>query len=150
MSSLFAHILAAVDDSEPSQRAIATSVAAAVEYKAALTFVHAVDWVGPVSQLESSSSGPADPTDLIDALRQEGQALISDAVEAAKRAGVTADHRLIEDRPVDAILAGAKDVGASVIVLGTHGRRGITRLLLGSVAEGVLRASHIPVLVVPS
>lgn len=150
MSSLFAHILAAVDDSEPSRRAVATAVAAAVQYKAALTFVHAVDWVGPVSQLETSSSGPADPTDLIDALRQEGQALISEAVEAAKRAGVTPDHRIIEDRPLDAILAAAKDVGASVIVLGTHGRSGISRLLLGSVAEGVLRASHIPVLVVPS
>jgi nucleotide-binding universal stress UspA family protein len=56
--------------------------------------------------------------------------------------------RIVEAHPVDAILKAAQDANADLIVMGTHGRSGLNRLMLGSVAEGVLRESKVPVLTV--
>lgn len=58
------------------------------------------------------------------------------------------DIRIAEDAPADAIRSAAEELGAEVIVMGTHGRAGFNRLMLGSVAERVLRESRIPVLTV--
>lgn len=61
---------------------------------------------------------------------------------------VTADHRLLEGDPTEQILKVAVEVGADVIVMATHGTSGLTRLLLGSVAESVMRKAECPVLTV--
>ena len=71
----------------------------------------------------------------------------------AKKAGVGAESRLVEvekygERVVDAIVDEAKRWRADLIVIGTHGRRGVSHLLLGSVAEGVVRLAPAPVLLV--
>lgn len=149
MNDLFSRIVVAVDDSDPSRRAVEFAAHLAAQYDGKLITVHAVDWVGPVSQLESGLS-VTDPTDVVDALRAEGKALLAEASAVAKKAGVTPEERLIEDRPIDAVLAAVKEAGATVLIIGTHGRKGLQRLVLGSVAEGILRASTIPVLVVPA
>lgn len=62
--------------------------------------------------------------------------------------GVACEHRLLEGSPVDAILSTAESTKADVIVLGTHGRRGVAGLLMGSVAEAVVRRAKCPVLAV--
>ncbi len=63
-------------------------------------------------------------------------------------ASVACEHRLLEGDPATEIVRLARDRDCSMIVLGTHGRRGLTRLLTGSVAEAVLRQAHCPVLAV--
>lgn len=148
MNGLLSRILVAVDDSDPSHRGVEVAVQLAAQYGGKLTCMHAVDWVGPVSQLESGLS-ITDPTDLVEALRTQGKALLAEASAVAKAAGVTCEERLVEDRPIEAILSAAKEIGATVIVIGTHGRKGLQRLVLGSVAEGVLRTSEVPVVAVP-
>ena len=61
---------------------------------------------------------------------------------------VEIDHRLLEGDPTETILKLARDVSADVIVMGTHGASGLTRLLVGSVAESVMRKAPCPVLTV--
>ncbi len=56
-------------------------------------------------------------------------------------------HRLLAGDPAEAILRTAKSEGVDMIVMGTHGRRGITRLLMGSVAEAIVRRADCPVLI---
>jgi nucleotide-binding universal stress UspA family protein len=63
--------------------------------------------------------------------------------------GVRIATQIVEALPVDGILQAARNISADLIVLGTHGRSGFNRLMLGSVAERILRASEIPVLTVP-
>lgn len=69
--------------------------------------------------------------------------------ERAEAAGVPVETAVRVGIPSSAIRAYADDVGADVVVLGTHGRTGLDRALLGSVAERVVRTSPVPVLVVP-
>lgn len=61
---------------------------------------------------------------------------------------VVLDYRLAQGSPPEEIINAAQDIGADVIVLGTHGRRGLSRLLMGSVAELVLRGASCPVIAV--
>ncbi len=61
---------------------------------------------------------------------------------------VAVEHRLLEGEPAPEILRAAEENAADLIVIGTHGRRGVERMLLGSVAEQVLRKASCPVLTV--
>ena len=69
------------------------------------------------------------------------------AINQATSGGVSADTCLEEGPSVTTILEVARDQHADLIVMGSHGRGGITRVLLGSVTEGVLRHTHVPVMV---
>jgi nucleotide-binding universal stress UspA family protein len=80
-------------------------------------------------------------------MRESGRKILAAASARAKALGVTATERLIDDRPVDAVTDAIGQNNATLLVVGTHGRHGLGRLLLGSVAEGVLRQSTVPVLV---
>ncbi len=67
-----------------------------------------------------------------------------------EEAGIAVEHRLEEGRPADTVVRLATEEGCDLIVMGTHGRAGLRRLLLGSVAEHILRAAPCPVLTVNS
>jgi len=146
MNSLFSTILVGVDDSEPAKHAVALGARLAREHDGRLILCNSVNWLPLVAQVESA--GPMDPNPLIDGMKEQGDALLRDACEAAKRFGVVAQRRALEGEPVDAIVGIAHEEHAGVIVMGTHGRRGLGRLVIGSTTEAVLRASHIPVLTV--
>lgn len=145
--SLFSQIVVGVDDSEPSQRAVDFALRIAAQYKGHVTAVHGVDWASAVSSLEAGLS-VADPQPVVDALREDGRALLAKVTAQARSAGIACDEELIDAKPVDAILTAAQKAGALVVILGTHGRGGIARFVLGSVAETVIRMSDIPVLAV--
>jgi nucleotide-binding universal stress UspA family protein len=89
--------------------------------------------------------------EILDSLKAEGRKVLSTAGRAAESAGAKAEAVQIASRgqPVsDVILREAKRAKADLVVMGTHGRRGLNRLLLGSDAERVLRQSNVPVLLV--
>ena len=84
-------------------------------------------------------------------LNQFGRQLLAKAGEQAKAQGVTAEtslHDLRGGRVADAIVEEARQSRCDLIVIGTHGRRGVSRALMGSDAESVVRSSPVPVLLV--
>ena len=90
---------------------------------------------------------------MLDDLRTHGRKILAKAEAAARESGVDVKTLLIETKGgsiADAILGAARKVRADVIVLGTHGRRGLSRVLMGSDAEAVLREARIPVMLVRS
>ncbi len=90
-------------------------------------------------------------SELIESSRAEGDRILSDAQEWVRLAGLVAGALLLESegKPIAAaIVAQASAWPADIVVMGTHGRRGIGRLALGSVAEAVARSSPVPVLLV--
>jgi nucleotide-binding universal stress UspA family protein len=94
---------------------------------------------------------PEDISIVIESMREAGKKAIEDGGALAKKAHVQADTAIIDGHGQvvsDAILEQAKKFGADLIVMGTHGRRGLNRLLLGSDAERVLRSAQVPVLLV--
>ena len=81
-------------------------------------------------------------------LKKEGQAAVDYVKEQGSSIGVQVDTKVLDGQPVKTILEEAK--GHDLIVMGTLGRTGVSKLLMGSVAEKVMKLSHVPVLVVRS
>lgn len=76
--------------------------------------------------------------------------VVAEEVERVRQAGVEAEGLVVDaERVEDAILDAARETGADVIVMGTHGRTGLARAVIGSVADRVLRRSPVPVVLVP-
>jgi nucleotide-binding universal stress UspA family protein len=143
---VFERILVAVDGSHCAHAASDLAIALA-KGRSSLIFCYALD----LSVLDAPIVGHAGGRNpMFDQLRAEGQAILTEAGARAERAGVSHELVLQEEEPVRAILDAAAARGCGLIVIGSHGRQGLARLFLGSVAEGVLRASHIPVLAVRS
>jgi nucleotide-binding universal stress UspA family protein len=147
---MYKRILVPVDGSETSNRALRTAVALAGEQSAAL---HVVNVVEETPIYVSMDTLPYPPADLMEALRKEGETILAEAVASARHKKIEADGKLLViDRPSqrisEAIEQEAEDWGADLIVIGTHGRRGFRRLLLGSVAENLIRISNKPVLLI--
>jgi len=88
---------------------------------------------------------------IVQSLRESGIKVLEQTAAIVRRADVACEPQLIETlggRVADQIVKQAKDWSADLIVMGTHGRRGLERLAMGSDAELVLRLSHVPVLLV--
>ena len=131
MSRLYARILAAVDGSDISMRAAREAVALARDQEARLRFFHCFD--------------------LRKTPRVDADEIIERAEALALRAGVEAEGVLAHcstDDPAEAIVQEARRWEAGLIVMGTHSRGGLRRIVLGSVAEGVVRGAPVPVLLV--
>ena len=144
---MYQRILVAVDGSAPSNRALGEAVRLAGDQGAVLRIAHVVDY--GVLLAAWGDAALLDLKSLEDALRATGVAILESAVADTRATTVATETVLLEtdsSDPARAILAEAERWGADVIAIGTHGRRGLRRLLLGSVAEGVVRASPVPVL----
>lgn len=146
MASLFSTIVVGVDGSEPSISAVTLGARLAREHDGRLILANAANWIPVVAQLETAA--PFDPNPLIEGIREQGEALLREACEVAKAFGVLALPRATDGEPVESILRIAHDERAQVVVMGTHGRRGLGRMVIGSTTEALLRASDIPVLTV--
>src|SRR5579863_5532147 len=141
---MFSKIIVPVDGSEPSEAAIRLAIGIASEHHGEVVFIHAVE-LNKIVAL----AGPAsiDVSAAIDAECRAGDEILASAKKAAETAGVAATCELPEDQCVASVLDAARRKKADLIVIGSHGRTGIPRAVLGSVAEGILRRSSIPVLV---
>lgn len=145
---MFKRILVAVDGSHTAERALQEAIKLAVNLRAQLRIVHVVDIVSLTLRLEVPN-----PTAIWDAIIKGGQAILYKAGAVANEAGVAVETGLIEidtlDHRIPEMIAADADVWrADLIVIGTHGRRGLSHLLLGSVAEGMVRVATKPVLLI--
>ncbi|GAA4343674.1 universal stress protein [Pigmentiphaga soli] len=146
---MYQRILVALDGSDTSLRALDAAVGMAAALGAALEPLYVVAM--PVLYYEVPMY---DPTSIRDALLEEGAQVTAKAAELMKAKNVAGTPRVVETEGVDdvaqTIVRTAAADGADLLVLGTHGRRGFQRLMLGSVAERTVRLAACPVLLVPS
>jgi nucleotide-binding universal stress UspA family protein len=147
MNALFSRILVGVEDSEPSRDAVALAARLAQEHGGRLALCHAVNWRPMIAEI-ASTGAVVDPDPIVDELRAAGEAALARAGRIAADAGVAAEPHRFEGDPAEAIVGFAAENGCSLIVMGTHGRKGLGHLVLGSTTEAVLRYSTIPVLTV--
>lgn len=145
---MYRRILVAFDGSPTSTRALEEALGLAGLMKSRLRLVHAVDEMKHVTGFETFT---AYTHDVLPRLRAGGERVLKHGLEQAARAGVDADSRLVMssgDRVCDVVAKQARSWDADLIVVGTHGRRGVDRVLLGSDAEQILRIAPVPVLLV--
>ncbi len=142
--TLFKKILVPTDGSDTSKKAVATALQFALENKSQVRLMHAVDELAYVSSHEYSG-------EMVAYARDYGQKILAEGLEQMKAMGIQGDTKLIDfagARLGDTVSKEALSWGADLIVIGTHGRRGIGRLLLGSGAEQVTRLAPVPVLII--
>ena len=138
---MFKQILVPVDGSNTSNAAIHQALALAKEQGAKVRLLTVYE---PIKH--GTSEGRID---LTAAMRMEGEAILRDAEEATADSGVEVTTGLVNAgtrRIATAIVEEGAAWGADLIFIGTHGRGGFEHLLLGSVAEGVVRRATVPVL----
>jgi nucleotide-binding universal stress UspA family protein len=131
-------VLLATDGSTASEPASEQAIDLAIQVEAKLLVVSVV---GGSSR---PSEAPPDGSDSRDTLTSKAQAIVA----RAKASGVDACFLVWEGDPGEAIVAAADAETADVIVVGSHGRSGVSRFLIGSVSDSVVRHAHCPVMVV--
>jgi nucleotide-binding universal stress UspA family protein len=142
--TMFKRILVPVDGSETSTKAVVAALQLARDAGGRVRLVHALDELSYVSGYEYGA-------DIMKIAREEANKVLDAALEVAKAAGVPADTKLIEapaQRLGDVVADAARGWEADLVVVGTHGRRGLGRVLLGSGAEQVIRSAPVPVLTI--
>lgn len=144
---MYKQLLVPVDGSESAMLGLAEAIKMAKSDGSKLHLLHVVDEVLPF--------GMEIPgrfiEQFIEAMRVQGREVLAKAERVVREHALESDSVLVETvggRAADVIVAQAKQIKADLIVMGTHGRRGLRRLALGSDAELVVRSSPIPVLLV--
>jgi nucleotide-binding universal stress UspA family protein len=145
----YKRILVPVDGSPTSAKGMKEAIKLARAGRGKLRLLHVVEeYVAFAAPEVGVNVGP-----ILDAMKAAGRKTLARVARSASAAGVRPETALVEDfgsRVADAIVEQAKRWRADLIVMGTHGRRGVKRALLGSDAELVVRYSPVPVLLVPA
>jgi nucleotide-binding universal stress UspA family protein len=147
---MYHRILVALDGSATASQALDVALNLAADSGAELLPLYVID--APIIAYDVPGF---DPSIIRDAFVEEGQRIISDAQSRMARQGVKGTPCSVEvtlpgEDVAHRIIFAATEWRADVIVMGTHGRRGFRRLILGSVAERVLRGAGCPVLMIPA
>ncbi|MDO8438431.1 MAG: universal stress protein [Nitrosomonadaceae bacterium] len=143
---MYQRILIPVDGSPTSDRALQEALRLAQQQNAQLLLLHVIEEIRFVD-IESSINY----AELLESMRNSGTKILTQAQTVVQQAGMTAEVKLLEaggERVASVIVAEAERWPADLIVIGTHGRSGFSRLLFGSVAEGVVRTAQVPVLLI--
>jgi nucleotide-binding universal stress UspA family protein len=140
----FRKILVPIDFDETSDHALTEALILARKLGAKVTVVHVYDL--PVYNFPDGSYIPT--AEVAESVRAGAAKQLEGYVEKRRALGHDIDSLLREGRAIDEIERVAKEIGADLIVMGTHGRGLLGRALLGSVAQGVLRQSTVPVMTV--
>jgi len=148
---MYTRIVVAVDGSDLADKALRHALTLAKEFGAKLFVVHSTDpmvLAAPAAGLIAMDTGVI-LTEIEKANADMAKATLDEAKQVAQASGQVIETLHVPDSlPADAILSTASRQGADLIVMGSHGRRGLGRLLLGSQAAEVLAHSDIPVLVI--
>lgn len=145
---MYKRILVPVDGSSTSRRGLQEAITLAGLTGGQLRLLHVVD---ELSAAMSMSGQGVVSADMFQLLREGGEQVLAEALAAVRSHQLVADSVLIEGfsgRLCDHVLAQAQQWGAEIIVLGSHGRRGVGRMVMGSDAEQIIRTAQVPVLVV--
>jgi nucleotide-binding universal stress UspA family protein len=143
---MYRHILVPVDGSSTSERALQEALGLAREQEAELELVHVMEDV-----LFLENEAYINYAEVRESVRMGGEKILSQAQSVAERFGVKAEKKLLDSggvRIASLIVDEARRWPADLIVIGTHGRSGFSRVLFGSVAEGVVRTADMPVLLI--
>jgi nucleotide-binding universal stress UspA family protein len=144
---VYKKVLVALDGSATSLRGLHEAIRLAKATGAHLLLLHVLNTLILETEIASTAYYQA----LAEEIRGSGSRILDHAAMVARDAGVSFEQLMVEKIGAHAwkeIVAQATDSGAELIVLGTHGRRGLKRLILGSDAELVLRHAPVPVLMV--
>ena len=143
MIAPFTKVLVGTDFSEPTSRALERAIDVARRYEAQLHVVHV--WEVPMVV-----GGPMVGTavDWITPIEQAAKAQLIEVIDGLRAGKVDVTSTLCSGVAWDRIIATVEQVGADLVVIGTHGRTGIRRALMGSIAERVVRLSPVPVLTI--
>ena len=147
---MYKHILIAVDGSDLAERGARHGLALARQFAAEAIVLTVTEPLSQVAMEAAIAGGMRDPLAMYDMQMDEHVRKIDGPVSAhARELGVVIDLvRETDDSPADAILRVAEMRGCDLIVMASHGRRGLDRLLLGSQTADVLARTTLPVLVV--
>jgi nucleotide-binding universal stress UspA family protein len=142
---MFQKILIATDGSETSQKAVKMGVELASKHGAKIMAVYVAD----TSRLGYLPDYIQYSGMIRDLMLKEGKESTDYIEEIAKTAGVACENLILEGKPSDELLRVSRESGADLMVMGSVGRGGLDRFLLGSVAEKVVQHSKIPIMLVP-
>ena len=145
---MYQSILVPIDGSPTSSRGLSEAVRLGQLTRARLRLIHVVD---ELSFALGASEGLTMTGDILSLLREAGAAILTQGAASVKAAGLEVDTVLKDSfagRVCDLVVAEAAAWPADLIVLGTHGRRGVGRMLMGSDAEAIVRSAPIPVLLI--
>jgi nucleotide-binding universal stress UspA family protein len=142
---IFKRILFATDLTPASSPAFGEAVALAIESNAELIVAHAYE---PPNVTQAAAVGPDVYDEWDRNLRNEAEERIAPLVQHAKNAGAKAWSLVLGGTAGDVIIEGAKENGVDLVVMGTHGRKGVSRMFLGSVASHVISTAPCPVMTV--
>ncbi|WP_435333356.1 universal stress protein [Haloarchaeobius sp. TZWWS8] len=140
MATRYDHLLVAVDGSKTSERAADHAIDLAKRFDSTLTVMHVVD--GDLLALDARGQL------LADQLEADATEIVEKTVERAIEMGVSAEPLITRGSPAAEILSAIDAREPDLVVVGSHGRTGIDKFLLGSVSERVVRRSTVPVLTV--
>lgn len=147
---MYARILVAIDGSQVATRALEQALALAKALGSAVTIVHVAEVAPRVGEDHGAvvTATQNRVALLVEATQAATDKLLDEAQDACDAAGVGATTMWIENSsPAEGIVETAESVGAELIVMGTNGRRGLTRMILGSQTISVLQNTKVPVLV---
>ena len=147
---MYERILVPIDGSHTSLLGLDEALRLASLTHGRLLLVHVVDQLKYLNGYESAA---VYMSDLLPCMQEAGEQILRQGMERAQRAGIPAETLVftaLTERVADVVVAQARAWKADLIVIGTHGRHGVGRMLLGSDAEQVLRISPVPVLLVRS
>ena len=138
---MYDRILVPTDGSETAAKAVEHAVDLAEQYDATL---HVLSVVDPTR----FSTVGVDPSSVLVAVEKGAREAVEAVEAAAEEAGVPTETTVVRGSPAQTITEYATDNDVDLVVMGTHGRTGLDRYLLGSVTERVVRTSSVPVLTV--
>ena len=144
----YQHLLVAVDGSPTADHAVNEATGLAQATGGRIRLLNVMD---PLAHISGFERPEVYSQEVLPRLQKAGEALLQQARERVKQEGVAVDTVLIENlnaRVAQLVVEHASTWGADLIVLGTHGRRGLERVLMGSDAEQIARTSPVPVLLV--
>jgi nucleotide-binding universal stress UspA family protein len=137
----YERVLVTTDGSSPAEAAVDHAVAVADAYEATLHVLSVVD-------ISVVAGGPtsAPPVDILDELQEQATTATDRVAERAREAGVDVVTEVREGFPGPGLLDYAEEASIDLIAMGTHGRTGVDRLLLGSTTERTIRRATVPVM----
>ncbi len=147
---MYKHILIPTDGSELATKGLLHGLELAKNQGAAVTIVTVTDMWPALAMAQEARGSTLQPTERYEEQAAEAARMVLDeAVKVAQSQGINAETLHVADQhPAEGIIATSTNRGCDLIVMASHGRRGLSRLMLGSQAYEVLSHSTVPVLVV--